>query len=179
MVCLLLPQRLNSTWQAATAARSTPTTTPTTAPCPHRTWTNQSASSSTTRAGAHWASPLTTWCWSFTRRMGMMPSASFCCPPLTLSLSFSLFLSLFPPTPPLRHLIFNSYIWGRQHMHIKSPLPWWRIYASCNLKSPLQWVRCLHTATERGVRIVPYISPVNNSNVEWWMLSAFIRRREG
>ena len=74
------------------AARSTPTTTPTTAPCPHQTWTNTIASSSTTRADAHWALPLTTWCWSFTRKMGMKPSALSRCRTLTLHTPLSLSL---------------------------------------------------------------------------------------
>lgn len=68
----------------------------------------------------------------------MMPSASFCCLPLTLSIP--LCALLLPPTPPLRHLILNSYIWGRQHLRIKNPLPWCCIYTSCNLQSSLQWV---------------------------------------
>lgn len=49
---------------------------------------------------------------------------------------------------------------ARQHTHIENPLPWWNIYASCNLKFSLQWVKSIH----RKVRIVLYTSPVNNSS---------------
>lgn len=144
MVCLLLPQRLSSTWQAAMEARSTPTTTPTTALCPHQTWTNPIASSSTIRADAHWVSPLTTWCWSFTRKMGMMPSAHFCYPPLTLLQSLSFHPRLFSGNRYWILIFEESSVCTLR---------------SSDLKFSFGWVRSLHKQHRNQFLVKYLISP--------------------